>query len=74
VCRKTVDDGRQAWSARTGKDYKNGFPIEIRIASFVLKGTPYHMLELTLDQIKVYIYYKPLSIYNGKIVVDNNSA
>lgn len=51
ICRKTVA-GHQTWSGRSGRGYKNGFPTEIRVAKLVIKGTVYHMLELTLDKQK----------------------
>lgn len=54
ICRKTVD-GSQTWSGRSGRGHKNGFPVQILVAKLVIKGTAYHMLELTLDLEKVYL-------------------
>jgi hypothetical protein len=54
VSRKTEDG--QTWMSKSGRAPKNGFPDQIRVDKLVISGKAFHMIELTLNQEKVYMH------------------
>lgn len=54
VSRKTEDG--QTWMSKSGWAPKNGFPDQIRVDKLVISGKAFHMIELTLNQEKVYMH------------------